>query len=192
MKTLHHRPEPLTCRARLNQPAESTKAASQSQALPGLQLPEPPLKLGDQLMVPARSTVPPVLGGPRPAPTIRDKPWPCPRAAGRGLPSQFARVLEMPEPVLGLAPAPPAAGVIFTLFQVKLLWGRGTGDAIISRDISPRGGACWDDAAVPRPAAGDRGCSVPLSPAAVGAAGRWQEPGCSWLQLGLWPLFGAV
>lgn len=149
MKTLHHRPEPLTCRARLNQPAESTKAASQSQALPGLQLPEPPLKLGDQLMVPARSTVPPVLGGPRPAPTIRDKPWPCPRAVGRGLPSQFARVLEMPEPVLGLAPAPPAAGVIFTLFQVKLLRGRGTGDAIISCDISPRGGACWDDAAVP-------------------------------------------
>lgn len=143
-------------------------------------------------MVSASSTVAPVLGGPRPAPTIRDKPWPCPCAAGRGLPSQFARVLEMPEPVLGLAPAPPAAGVIFTLFQVKLLRGRGTGDAIISCDISPRGGACWDDAAVPRPAAGDRGCSVPLSPAAVGAAGRWQEPGCSWLQLGVWPLFGAV
>lgn len=55
--------------------------------------------------------------------------------------------------VLGLVPAPPSPGVIFTLSQVKLWRGRGTGDAIINRDISPRGGACWDDAAAPRPAA---------------------------------------
>lgn len=55
--------------------------------------------------------------------------------------------------VLGLVPAPPSPGVIFTLSQVKLWWGRGTGDAIISRDISPRGGTCWDDATAPRPTA---------------------------------------
>jgi len=65
--------------------------------------------------------------------------------------------------VLGLVPAPPSPGVIFTLSQVKLWQGRGTGDAIISHDISPRGGACWDDATTPRPTAGDRGCSMPSS-----------------------------
>lgn len=59
--------------------------------------------------------------------------------------------------VLGLVPAPPSPGVIFTLSQVKLWRGRGTGGVIISPDISPRGGAGmirrWG-----------RGCSAPSSP----------------------------
>lgn len=106
----------------------------------------------------------PALRAAHPDSTSGDELWPRPLVAGEGVPSWFVQVFGDAGGVLELVPAPPSPGVIFTLSQVKLWRGRGTGDAIISCDISPRGGACWDDGATPRPTAGDQGCSMPSPP----------------------------
>lgn len=194
MKTFHHRLGPLTCFARLKQLSGSARAASQQpRGAGGRAGPGSGYRHLSQRRHPSRGEGD--RGQPQPGarwhqrqgervltPRSGQSAAVCCRQGGAVL---VCASFGDTGGVLGLVPAPPSPGVIFTLSQVKLWRGRGTGDAIISRDINPRGG-CWDDAATPDPALGP-GMLRALLPAPVRGVG-WEEMGFPCLQHRVWPL----